>query len=266
MRLLKTYAALLRAYFALTLTYRAMLFIWILSGVLPLIMMAVWIVVAQQDPAGEVGGFSRLDFISYYLAVVVVRRLTGAWIIWDLDEDIRMGTLATHLLRPLDPFHRYFAMPFSEKPLEFFLVFPPVAIAAALLGAQYDLAITNLVWVGLAIFGGICIELMVQLTIGMLAFWITQMLSIVNVWFYVRAFLSGWLVPLALFPDGLREALVYLPFRYMLSFPVEMLLGQLPPADILLGFAMQWLWVALFFVTYRLLWRKGIRHFSAVGA
>ena len=134
------YGAMLRAYFALTLTYRAMLVIWILSGVLPLIMMVVWITVAQQQPDGQIAGFDRLGFISYYLGVVVIRRLTGAWIIWEIDEDIRLGNLSHRLLRPLDPVHQYFAMPLSEKPLEFMLIFPPVALAAFFRGAVRSLS------------------------------------------------------------------------------------------------------------------------------
>ncbi len=265
-RLLRTYLAFLRAYFALTLTYRAMLVIWILSGVLPLIMMVVWIRVAEQQPAGEVGGFDRLGFISYYLAVIVVRRLTGAWIIWELDEDIRMGALSARLLRPIDPVHHYFSSPLAEKPVEFALVFPPVALAALWLGAQFDLSAANLLRLLPALAGAYCIEFFIQISIGMLAFWVTHVLTLVQVWFYVRAFLSGWIVPLALFPDVVQTWLHFLPFRYILSFPVEILLGQLSSGEILQGFAIQWLWVAVFLAVYRLLWTRGLRHYSAVGA
>lgn len=260
------YIAFLRAALGVSIMYRAQLVIWVLTGLFPLLMMVVWIIIAQDNPDGSVGGFSRVTFVSYYLAVTVIRRLCGVWIIWDLDEDIRMGMLSAKLLRPIDPVHNYFAMSLTDKPVEMAFVLPPIILAMWWFRAEYDLTAVNFLLVGIGIFGAICIEFFVSMTIGALGFWITQMLSVIQVWFYLRAFFSGWIIPLALFPEALQSFLLYAPFRYALSFPVEILMGQLTPSEIAVGFSIQWGWVLIFFTTYRLLWRKGISQFSAVGA
>jgi ABC-2 type transport system permease protein len=57
-----------------------------------------------------------------------------------------------------------------------------------------------------------------------------------------------------------------LPFRWMLGFPVELLLGRLTPTEAVVGLGVQVLWVALAYVLMRLVWRAGIRLYSAVGA
>jgi ABC-2 type transport system permease protein len=49
----------------------------------------------------------------------------------------------------------------------------------------------------------------------------------------------------ALLPEILQTAAQVLPFRYMVSFPVEMLTGQLTQAQLLTGFAVQTAWVAV---------------------
>jgi ABC-2 type transport system permease protein len=57
-----------------------------------------------------------------------------------------------------------------------------------------------------------------------------------------------------------------LPFRWMVSFPVETALGRLGPADVLAGYAAQLGWIVAAGILLRLVWRAGIRRYSAVGA
>ncbi|MDJ0752193.1 MAG: ABC-2 family transporter protein [Ardenticatenaceae bacterium] len=263
---LRVYGALFRASFGVSVTYRAQLVIWVLSGILPLIMMTVWITVAQDQPGGQINGFDQTAFISYYLAVTIVRRLTGVWIIWDIDEDIRQGTLSAKLLRPLHPTHNYLTMAVTDKPVELLFILPPVALAAWLTGAQYNFSPQNMLLFGVAIIGAVGIEFGVTMAIGALAFWITQMMSVMEVWFFSRAFFSGWIIPIAMFPDFLQDILLFLPYRYVLSFPIELLLGRLNSADIGLGFVVQWGWVAFLFLLFPKLWRRGVSKYSAVGA
>ena len=266
MRWLKAYPTLLKVSFAVALEYRIVTAIWILTGVLPLLMMMVWISITEQSPSGEVNGFDRLDFISYFLAVTLIRRLVGVWIIWDLDEEIRLGKLSFRLLKPLDPAHHYLTAILGDKPFEMMWVAPPVIIAAVLLGAQYDFSGLHIPFALLAVFGAILIDFFVQMFIGTLGFWLTQVLSFAHIWFFLRVFFSGWVIPLAMFPAGLQNVLQFLPFRYLLSFPAEILLGQLNSADIAFGFAIQLGWLVALFGVYRWFWHRGLKRFTAVGA
>ncbi|MCL4869418.1 MAG: ABC-2 family transporter protein [Anaerolineae bacterium] len=263
MRWLKVYPSLLRAYFNLSLEYRGQVVIWILSGILPLIMMLVWLSLTESGP---VQGYTAQDFISYYLMVILMRRMCGVWIIWDLNRDIRMGNLSAQLLRPLDPVHLHLARTFARHPLQLILVGPPVAAAAFFLGARYAMPLAQLPLLLLVMLGAILIEFFVQMCIGALAFWITQAIAVMEVWFYIRALLSGWVVPIDLFPPAVTAALQYLPFRYVLSLPLEITLGRLTLPQIGYGLLVQYSWALFFFLLYRLLWARGIREYSAVGA
>ena len=57
-----------------------------------------------------------------------------------------------------------------------------------------------------------------------------------------------------------------LPFRWVLSFPVEMALGTIGPRQIATGFAMQILWIGLLLGILRLVWDRAASRYSAVGA
>ena len=56
-----------------------------------------------------------------------------------------------------------------------------------------------------------------------------------------------------------------LPFRYMLGFPVEVLLGQLDGAQLRAGFAFQTGWLAVAAALFVALWWAGTRRYTAVG-
>ena len=266
LRPFRAYPTLFKASFAVALEYRVVTAIWVLTGVLPLLMMMVWISVAEGAPSGEVNGFDRLDFIGYFLAVTLIRRMVGVWLIWDLDEDIRLGKLSFHLLKPIHPAHHYLTSLLGDKPFELLWVAPPVILALVLLGVRYTLAWYTIPLILLAVVGAILIDFFMQMSIGALGFWLTQVVSFAQIWFLLRSFFSGWVVPLAMFPAVLQNLLVYLPFRYLLSFPIEILLGDLSRGEIALGFAMQAAWIGLVFAIYRLLWQHGLKRFTAVGA
>jgi ABC-2 type transport system permease protein len=255
---------LLKANFARSIEYRGQLLIWILSSVLPLVMMLVWIQLANTQ--GPINGFSSIDFVEYYLMVTLFRRLTGAWIFWDVDSDIRNGTLSPQLLKPLHPLHRLLTRVIASKPIQIVIVLPPIVIASLLVGAQYDLRPLNLALTLIATAGALLIEFFAQAIIGSLAFWISHAVAIADVWFWTRSLLSGWIIPLAMFPAALQTLLVYLPFRYCLAFPIEIILGGLTPEQIAQGLAIQFMWVGVFFGVFQLIWRRGLKSYGAVGA
>ena len=100
MRALKAYPALLRAYWERAVTYRAVFVIALLNAAFPLVMMAIWIGMAQDGP---VAGYTAVDFASYYLSAILVRRATGVGIMQDAERMVRTGELSVYLIRPYAP-------------------------------------------------------------------------------------------------------------------------------------------------------------------
>jgi ABC-2 type transport system permease protein len=102
--------------------------------------------------------------------------------------------------------------------------------------------------------------------IGSLAFWIQDVRGIIEAKNLVAAFLAGQIVPLALFPGQISGFVLAQPFRYTLSFPLEVLVGGLSGRELALGFALQAGYCVLLWGLYRITWRYGLRAYSAVGA
>jgi ABC-2 type transport system permease protein len=253
-----------RACWNLVIEYRLQVLIWILTIVLPLIMLAGWLSIAENGP---VGSYDKTAFIAYYLAALIVRNMTGAWFIWEMDSEMRLGALSFRLLKPMDPMVHFVAAALASKPLRLILL-APIAIAAVVWIPDLNWASDPLT-LGLfagSLVGAWAILFLMQYTIGLTGFWITRTIGVNDAWFFAYSLASGYLVPLDLYPPIVREILLYLPFRYTMSFPIDILTQKLTPSATLAGIALQWFWVVVTYGVCRWVWKRGLVRYSAVGA
>ena len=258
------YAALFRRSVGIMLEYRVSMLIWMLTASFPLVMMAVWLTLAQDGP---VGNYAPGDFVAYYLLALYVRMMTAVWVAWELDHDIRHGELAIKLLHPLNPIHDYVSFNLADKVLRFLLITPLILLAARLV-PDVHLALTpvNVILFFVALAFAWLLRYITDYTVGLLSFWLSQVTTLQEIIWMLLLLLGGTVAPIDLLPGWLAAIAKYLPFRFMLSFPVEIMLGRLSAYDLLTGLLVSLAWLALFQALHVLVWRRGIRAFSAYGA
>lgn len=264
MRLLRAIPTLLRVGFSEAVAYRAEFLVWVLTTNTPLVMLLVWSAVAREEPlAGRMG---QAELGAYFLSVLIVRMLTGSWVVWDLVYEIRQGEIAMRLLRPLHPFLAYAAENVAALPLRALMAFPVAVVALLWLGGE-QLTTDPLGWtaVVLGIAGAWLITFFTMAAIGSLGFFWESTLNVYQLWLGLYFVFSGYTVPLELFPPSLAPVIEWLPFRFLLSFPVEAMLGLLDRREMLVGLAVQWLYVGAAISFAQLFWRLGLRRYAAYG-
>ena len=84
-------------------------------------------------------------------------------------------------------------------------------------------------------------------------------------YFAAELILSGRLVPLSLMPQWVQNLAWYFPFRWTFGFPIEALVGSMTTNELVGGLGMQLLWVVLGLIAVNIMWKFGVRRFSAVG-
>jgi ABC-2 type transport system permease protein len=262
--MLAKYAALMRRSVAAMFEYRASLVIWMMVNVTPLVMLAVWF---SLSDGGPVAGYTQSDFVSYYLLLALVRQMTSVWVIWELDSDIRHGELSIKLLHPLNPLHDYMATNLADKVVRIFVLVPLGLIAWWIFPTiHYDVSLLSLALFVLALGAAWFLQFMAQYVFGLLAFWASDTMTLNDIWFAAAEMLGGMIAPLTLFPKPIAEAANFLPFRFTMSFPVEIVSGRLAPFDLAVGLGTMMAWLVVAVVLYRWVWRVGRRRFSAYGA
>jgi ABC-2 type transport system permease protein len=264
--LVRLYAQQFKTTFASMVQYRASLFIWMIAQVLePLVYLIVWSTVSNGS-GGSVGGYTAQGFAAYYLVFMLVNQVTYTWIMWEYEYRVRQGSLSFALLKPVHPIHSDISDNLSSK----LITLPILLVVAAGLALLFHPTATWTWWAALAFIPALVLAFLVRFllewTLAMAAFWTTRVTAINQVYFILMLFLAGQIAPLTLFPRWIQVVADILPFRWMLGFPVELVLGRLTPVQALEGLGVQVVWVVLSLVLIRGIWRAGVRVYSAVGA
>ena len=260
---LKAMPTLLRVGVSEAVAYRAEMFIWVLSTTMPFISMALWTAVARYAPVGR---YTSGDFVRYFLAAFVVRQMTGAWAAWMINYEVRQGTLAMRLLRPISPLWAYAAENLGAMPLRLVVV-TPVAIAAVYLQGWSSVPQTAWGWAFflVALFGGWLITFLVNVALGTLSLYMESSTKLMDVWFALFYVFSGYLYPVELFPPALKALVDWLPFRYQVGLPVELMTNKHDFWTALTLLGGQWLWVGVLLLVSVVLWKRGLKRFAAFG-
>jgi ABC-2 type transport system permease protein len=243
--------------------YRGQMLVWVLTSTMPLIMLALFGAVAAEGPLGRYG---QGDLVTYFLATFIVRQLTSSWVSWQISAEVQDGTLATRLLRPAHPLLAYAAEGLASIPLRAAVSVPVAAILLATSGV-HALPSDPWLWVLFvtSIAGAHLISLFVSSAIGALAFFLESSAKVMDLWLAAYFVFSGYLIPVDLFPPGVRAALDVLPFRYQIGLPVEIMTGAHGRAEALVLLGRQWVFVAAAGAAMLALWRRGVARYAAYG-
>lgn len=264
--LMAVYQAKFRSEIAVQFAYRWALAIWLLSLVVgPVVLLAVWTTVAASQ-GGQAGGFTGGDFAAYFTVLMIVNQLTFTWHFYEFEWRVRNGFFSPLLLRPIHPVHNDVAENLTFKLLTFTAVAPAAVLLVTSFGATFHTTVWHAVAFLPTLLLAMALRFLVEWCVSLAAFWLTRVGAINQTYTVAMVFLSGQVAPLALFPPVVQLVASALPFRWMVSFPVETLLGRLSGAEVLTGLAIQCGWIAGALVVLRLGWRAGIRRYSAVGA
>jgi ABC-2 type transport system permease protein len=250
-----------------TLEYRATFVVYTIGAMVgPTISLLVWLTVSEQ---GVPLPYARDQFVTYYILLSVVSMLTASWVAeYDLADAIRMGELSAMLLQPVRPILHYVGDNLGQKALTLPLQLPLVALVALFFHNDLRLPVNPETWLLFAasVPMAATVGFLLDFLTGSLAFWIQDVKGVIQAKVLVGAFLAGQVIPLELFPPGFETFLRIQPFRYTLSFPLEILVGGLSRSELAWGFAWQAGYCIVLWNCYRLIWRAGLRVYAAAGA
>ena len=230
----------------------------------PVIYLVVWSTIANSQ-GGSVGGYTAGGFAAYYIVWTLVRNMNIVFTPFGWEARIQHGELTAMLLRPVHPVHFDLSFFAGWKVVVIVLWLPIAAVLTLAFRPTLDPSVLDVLVFGVAIWGAYLIRSMFLWLLGMICFWTTRVGAIYQLYFAAELLLSGRLVPMSLMPGWTQRVADFLPFQWTFGFPIEALVGHLSTRDLLIGLAAQVLWVAVGSVALGLVWRVGIRRFSAVG-
>lgn len=245
--------------------YKGDVLIYTVSAlVLPLILMNVWLTV------GEARGFSGSEkqyVVQYFFVQMILSVLISAWQAPFLSERIKRGDISAHLLKPIGFLWFYVAGNLGEKIWKILFSFPAIFLIGYMYRDSLCLAFEGNVFLIIPVIAfAASINFLIEQLIGMAAFWTSSVRSINNyndMIFYVT---SGKLFPLKYIGNVIPLGIInILPYKYILGFPIDVVLGKVTSSELLQGVFMQVLWIGTLILLYKFLWSKGLKRYGGYG-
>lgn len=182
-----------------------------------------------------------------------------------LRERIREGSVVFDLVRPVGFVPQLVAQMVGALggALVIIVIALPVVAFAGSLAAPAGPRAAGLFLVSLACAYGIAGLLAVLL--AMVAFWTLEIDGLTMLYVLVSSFLSGALVPVSVFPDGLRAIVAWLPFQATTYVPASIYVGAIEGGAALRAIALQFVWLVVLGLAAALVWHRAVRRVVVQG-
>jgi ABC-2 type transport system permease protein len=273
LRALRKYLNIFRVSLIERMAYRGDFLLGTVLRFLPMLTtILLWHAVYGADTEREIGqGGTTYNFramIAYLLLVHVSRMFSSMpGLAVGVARDIREGTLKKYLVQPLDMIGYLVAYRAAHKVAYIVTSALPYALLFFLCRGFFDGFPDPLTFAAYltTLLLGFVLGFFFEAAIGMIGFWFLEVTSFLYVINTLNFFVSGHMFPLDLLPAGLAHALKLLPFQYLAYFPAAVFLGKIHGAELVYGLLIEVAWAAGLIVLARLLYRRGLRHYSAYG-
>jgi len=203
----------------------------------------VFIALYQVRP--NVGGYALADALTFVFLTQGMAALVELWGWWKIAETVRDGSIATDLSRPFDYEAYWLAQDYGRAAFQLlFRSVPPILLGAVVFGIV--LPPSALYWLALlpSVVMAVTVSFAWRFCLNLSAFWLTDYRGVAGLSQIVVLIFSGFLVPVAMFPDALRAALYLMPFASMVAIPIDIFLGKPAGAELAALLVLQAFWAA----------------------
>jgi ABC-2 type transport system permease protein len=238
-----------------TYAYRARFVLWLVRTMAQLYLLRmVWMALYAGRDA--VDGIPASTMIVYLTVAMLQEFLIQPLIVYEIDQRIMRGTVASDIVRPVGFMQQMLAYDLGgvlgRAPV--LIVAIPVAMVVGSL--QFPPSPEAAVGYAISLVLAYLISLLIWLVVGLGGFWMMSTGGLRFLLGTIEGFLAGAVVPLWFLPDALRVALQVLPFQGMAFLPLSIYIGQATGGDILVSLGIQLFWVVALALLAGFVWRR----------
>jgi len=268
MNIIRKYIAVYKLEMQSVMEYRMDFILSLISGGFTVIIQFyLWTAIygGQGEEDVVLFGFEYSQMVVYIVMAAIMARITATGFEYDIMTDIMEGNLNRFFVQPVAHLPYRIIGYMGRKAVECTMV---IIIAAGLLvmlmftvGAEFSFL--NIIIALLVSPLSLLINCMMFYFLSATSFWLTWGWGVFNGWGVITTILSGGLFPISVFGETAMAVLRFLPFQYIIYFPLNIVVGNATGAQILEGIAMQLVWIIIFWALSRLYWRVGMKKYIA---
>jgi len=207
------------------------------------------------------GNSNMIEYMTCYVIISTILGILYTNNISSLIGDkVTSGDFVIDLIKPISPLAVFWSTSFGEiianvlnRGIPVLIVFFPV-----LLTIQFNFQ-KGLLFL-IASLMGFIVGSLIYILVGYISF------IVLEIWPYIRLvndtirLLSGAIIPIAFFPMGIASIARATPFYFMYTFPIRLLLEELPLNEVYLNFFIMAVWIIVIGFVLRIVSNIAIKH------
>ena len=222
----------------------------------------LWTAIYASNAGEIINGYDLQKMIDYHLWAMIIHLVAQGYHGNNLALEIRHGKISTYLIYPFSFWEFHSASFISFQFIQLLIA----TLTCTILSSIGVLSMPSLPFLCLGILTCLLISLLwflIQFFIGVLSFWLDETWMLRVLVQVIVSFLSGYIIPLDLFPPWLTTILNYTPFPFMTFYPVKAFLNQEIPWT--QSFMLLCFWIIVAILSTILIWKKGVRNYTGAG-
>lgn len=249
-----------------SMAYRSHILLLFISQAISLfVFIFLWKAIYSQG--NQIGGYSLNELISYYiLSAMLSFVIQGVNVARRVGDEIRLGNITNFILKPINYFWSTF---WTVAGKSFFNLIVFLIIMIPIYYTNIDFFSTDLDFVGfiifiISVFLAFIIFVLIFFIIGLATFWIGDIKGFSLIIHAGMIFLAGNMIPLDLLPKIISNIDNFLPFKFIVWFPIAIWNGRIKIETI--SFIPVLIWAIVLFVLANYIFKKGLEKYEGQGA
>lgn len=227
----------------------------------------LWKGIFSSSGETVIKGFTFSEMIVYVLISFLTGQFTYTDVSYDILSEVKDGSIAVNLLRPLSYEKRMFAQGLGNIFYSFvvIVVWGLIGVTIYLFKSGMSISFGQIIFYFISCILGILISFYYSYIFGLLSFKLTNMWGLSQVMGAIMKLLSGLLIPIVFFPSWAQGIFDLLPFKSMIYTPTMIYMGKLEKIEIIKSLGIQIIWIIILSFIAKKFWNKLIKDLVILG-
>ena len=266
---MKTWWTILRICVEERLVYRGDFALGTLMRFLPLVtQIFLWSAVFAGTQKTAIAGYTYRDFVAYYLLTNVARAFSSMpGLAGGVARQIRSGEVKKFMIQPVDMIGFLLISRIAHKLVYYGVAFAPFALVFYLCRGFFDgwPDAATLAAFAASLVMGFLIGFFLEALMGMLAFWMLEVSSLLFVFILFTFFFSGHMFPIDMLTGWIGWFFRMMPLQYLAYFPAAVFLGKIQGPALASGLVIELAWLLALIAANRVAFHYGVKRYSGFG-
>ena len=226
----------------------------------------IWITIFKVLQSDAINGFSLWEMIMYYFVYSIITHITMYYralphTIW---SEITEGNLSKFICRPISyiKYHFFYGLGYTYYSS---IICIPLVLLISLIFSHSMNSIISISLFLISVINGVVITFFLYANIGFLTFWTESIFGYRDLLVHVAAIISGGVIPLSFMPQVVQRISTFLPFRYTIYEPIQILFAHYSVKDSVFAIFIQIIMIFLLSCITNMVWKLGLKKYEAQG-